>query len=47
LRHSWATIALEQGEDIASVSEGLDHASITTTEIYKHGVRRSSIIIDA
>lgn len=47
LRHSWATIALEQGEDIASVSEGLDHSTITTTEIYKHGVRKSSIIIDA
>lgn len=33
-RHSWATIAKEEGFSIASISEGLGHTSETTTQIY-------------
>lgn len=33
-RHSWATIAKEEGFSIASISEGLGHTSEATTQIY-------------
>lgn len=33
-RHSWATIAKEEGFSVASISEGLGHTSEATTQIY-------------
>ncbi|MCP4383096.1 MAG: tyrosine-type recombinase/integrase [Hyphomicrobiales bacterium] len=37
LRHTWATLALEEGIDIHIVSERLNHSSThVTREIYTH-----------
>lgn len=42
-RHSWATIAKEQGTSISIISEGLGHSSENTTQIYLKGFDRSVI----
>jgi integrase len=40
LRHTWATLALEEGIDIHIVSDRLDHSSThITREIYSHVTR--------
>jgi site-specific recombinase XerD len=43
LRHSFASIALEMGEDIHAVKEVLGHTRITTTEIYTHTTDKRKI----
>lgn len=40
LRHSFATISLQNGIDIREVSKGLRHRSTTTTEIYTHDLEK-------
>lgn len=40
LRHAHATLLVEQGVDIYEVKERLGHASVTTTEGYKHVTNR-------
>lgn len=40
-RHSWATIAKEQGVSTSIISEGLGHTSENTTRIYLKEVDRS------
>ena len=42
-RHSWATIAKEQGTLTSIISEGLGHSSENTTTIYLKGFDRSVI----
>lgn len=40
LRHSHASLLLEKGADIATVSERLGHSSVrTTADIYSHAIR--------
>lgn len=36
LRHSWASAALDAGEQIANVSEQLGHSDVRITQIYTH-----------
>lgn len=38
LRHSFATISIENGQDIRDVSKALRHKSIATTETYLHDI---------
>lgn len=40
LRHSFATLSLQNGLDIREVSKGLRHKSVTTTEIYTHDLEK-------
>lgn len=40
LRHSFATLSLQNGIDIREVSQGLRHKNIATTTIYSHDLER-------
>lgn len=40
LRHSFATLSLQNGIDIREVSKGLRHKNINTTEIYSHDLEK-------
>lgn len=40
LRHSFATLSLQNGIDIREVSKGLRHRSTATTEIYTHDLEK-------
>jgi site-specific recombinase XerD len=40
-RHSWATVARNEGLPLTVISEGLGHGNLKTTEIYLASLERS------
>lgn len=46
-RHSWASISRRQGTNLYSISKGLGHRSISTTEIYLDSIPDDELIDNA
>lgn len=46
LRHTFATIAMENNAKLEEVSKVLRHKNISTTQIYEHAITRDKIEIE-